>query len=305
MKPLDPNISVQELQSLNYEYSYTKEELCVDWARLKGVREYKTGSQFQPGIKLCQHFFPNFWDIRNDKGVCFRDAWMDTALMESVLDWGRKSMSQLWLSWIRRAVYMRAGLPNSSFYRPHFSKQICQMTGKREGRLFDPCAGWGGRMLGTVANGWKYVGCEPNTETYLNLRRLVRFLEIEDQVTLHNMPAEECWKAGPIFDVVLTSPAYFNLEVYTDDSRQSYNRHNSYADWSENWFRPLIRDCLARLRPQGLSAWNVMNFKKCDLVADVFQEHAGLKLDALVGFRSPLGNLRPVKNKDVTYVFQT
>ena len=39
-------------------------------------------------------------------------------------------------------------------------------------------AGWGGRMLGTVAAGWSYVSCEPNPETYDNLQRLIRFLNI-------------------------------------------------------------------------------------------------------------------------------
>lgn len=308
MNALDPKITVSELMVLDYEYKYTDAELWTDWARLKSVREFKTGSQFQPGIKLCQHFFPNFWDISNEKGENFRTAWMNPVLMSEVLDWGRRSMSQLWLSWIRRAVYMRAGLPNSSFYRPHFSKQICQMTDKKYGVLFDPCAGWGGRLLGTVANGWHYIGCEPNLQTYNNLKRMVEFLEVQDQVTLFNLPAEDYIPDPSTFtdyDVVLTSPPYFNLEVYTADSAQSYNKHSTYADWSENWFKPLMRSCLQRLTPGGLSCWNVMNFKKNDLVADVFHVHENLTLDATVGFRSPLGNLRNIKNKDVTYVFRS
>ena len=41
-----------------------------------------------------------------------------------------QGMSNLWLSWIRRAVFMCSGLPNSSMYRQHFSKQITMLTGK-------------------------------------------------------------------------------------------------------------------------------------------------------------------------------
>ena len=116
--------------------------------------------------------------------------------MDKVRKWGLQGMSQLWLSWIRRAVFMAAGLPNSSFYRPHFSKQITMMTGKSNGTLFDPCFGWGGRMLGTVANNWNYIGCDPNKETHDNVSKILEFIKSKNllhfpEVNLHNIPAED------------------------------------------------------------------------------------------------------------------
>ena len=48
-----------------------------------------------------------------------------------------------------------------------------------------------------------------------------------------------------------------------------------------------------------------MNFGKQDLVGTVFQVHfdAGYSLIDTVGFRSPLANIRNLKNRDVTYIF--
>ena len=257
-------------------------------------------------MKLCQHFFPNFWTIQNERGFSFADAWKDPVIMNKVREWGLKGMSKLWLSWIRRAVYMCSGLPQSSFYRPHFSKQIAMMTGKKHGTLFDPCAGWGGRMLGAVSNNWKYVGCEPNVDTYKNLMRVVEFLEIQDNVTLYNIPAETFDTKSINPDVVLTSPPYFNLEVYSDDISQSYNQFNSYDNWHNNWMLPLITNCLSVLKDDGISAWNVMNFKKHDLVGDMVNIHnkRGWNLTNTLGFQSPLANIRNLKNKDVTYLFR-
>lgn len=310
---LPKTITTQELMDLDYRYHYSDEELLKDWRRLKATRTFKKGSQFKPGMKLCQHFFENFWHIKSDKGLSFADAWQDYDIMDNVREWGLKGMSNLWLSWIRRAVYMRASLPNSSFYRPHFAKQVCMLQMEHSGdwispgRVFDPCMGWGGRMLGSVAQGWHYTGCDPNLTTFANLTDMAQFLGINDQVSMHNMGAEQFDYASmdPV-DVVITSPPYFNLEVYTSDANQSYNQHTTYAAWRDNWYVPIIESCLSRLQPNGISAWNVMNSKKNDMVGDLIATHErrGWYLTGTVGFDSPLANIRKLKNRDVTYLFR-
>lgn len=303
---LSSQITTEQLMALDYRYNYSDEILTADWDRLVNTFNYKTGSQFKPGMKLCQHFFPNFWKIENAKGLSFEKAWTDPVIMDKVREWGLKSMSKLWMSWIRRAVYMQAGLPNSSFYRPHFAKQIISMTHQHHGVLFDPCCGWGGRLLGTVSADWIYIGCEPNPETYKNLMRMVEFLRIEDRVWIYPCPVEdfdfsELGKA----DIVLTSPPFFNLEVYAQGSDQSYNKHSTYNEWKAEWWIPLIDKCLS-LNPK-ISAWNVMNTGKCQMIDCLINhhDHRGYSLQDTVGFQSPLNNIRKLKNKDVTYLFQT
>lgn len=306
---LSKDITTEELMKLDYRYSYSDGELYEDWNRLVRVREYKKGSQFKPGMKLCQYFFPNFWDIKSNKGKSFSDCWNDYELMDKVREWGLKSMSELWMSWIRRAVFMAGGLPNSSFYRPHFSKQIITQkvpNWQEGGTLFDPCCGWGGRMLGTVATGWNYIGCEPNVETYNNLQRLVEFLDIGNKVEIHNTVVED-FQLPKGNKVVLTSPPYFNLEMYTSEKEtQSYNKFSEYESWRDNWLAPLIEKSLDSLvEKDGISAWNVMNVGKLDLVTPVIETHSkhGFELIDTLGFQSPLNNIRKLKNKDVTYVF--
>lgn len=311
---LPKTITTEELMALDYRYNYTDAELAHDWLKLVEANTFKKGSQYKPGMKLCQHYCENFWRIESDKGMSFEKAWRDYAIMDKVRKWGLEGMSNLWLSWIRRAVFMTAGLPNSSFYRPHFSKQICMMHGKENGTLFDPCHGWPGRMMGTIAANWNYIGCDPNTETYDNVNKALDFIRQHQNpiigmpsVELYNIPAENYdYINSPKVDVVLTSPPYFNLEVYNHDPDQSYNKHNDYAAWRDNWFVPLIENCLTMLNDDGISAWNVMNFKKNDLVGDMIAVHErnGYKLIGTVGFDSPLANIRNLKNKDITYLFR-
>jgi hypothetical protein len=307
MTALDPNITVADLMAMDYRYDYSHSELWDDWEKLKRTKVFKSGSQFKPGMKLCQHFCDNFWQIENAAGQSFARAWQDPVIMDKVLQWGRKGMSQLWLSWIRRAVFMNAGIANSSFYRPHFALQLARMHGAANGVLYDPCAGWGGRMLGTVAAGWQYHACEPNPVTHANLDRMINFIGAQNQAHIQCQTAEtfDVATVGPV-DIVLTSPPYFNLEVYNRASDQCYNQWPQYQDWSSQWLQPLITHCLANLRPTGISAWNVMNFKAWDLVQDVINAHQaqGWHLVDTLGFNSPLNNIRKLKNRDVTYIFR-
>ena len=307
MTTLSPTITTAELMAIDYRYHYSLSELEADWQRLCATHSYKTGAQFKPGMKLCQHFCPNFWDIESAAGKSFAKAWNDPVVMDKVREWGLQGMSQLWLSWVRRAVFMAAGLPNSSYYRPHFSKQVIGMTGKSHGVLYDPCAGWGGRMLGTLASGWDYHSCEPNPLTHANLQRMIEFVNPKTQANIRLQGAEtfDVSTIGPV-DIVLTSPPYFNLEVYNHDAEQSYNTHTTYDAWRDGWLTPLINHCLDNLKLEGISAWNVMNVGKLDLSGDVIKAHAerGWVLFDTVGFKSPLANIRKLKNKDVTYLFK-
>ena len=291
--------------ALDYRYHYSDQELREDYQRLCRTTQYKTGSQFRPGILLCQHFMPNFWLIQNRQGRSFAQAWQDPVIMDRVREWGLRGMSQLWLSWIRRAVYLTAGLANSSLYRPHLARQIVQSASLTPGTLFDPCAGWGGRLLGTVSTGWRYVACEPNPDTYANLERMVNFLGVQDQVELHCVPVEQfdLARLGTV-DVVLTSPPYFDLEIYTAGADQSYNQFGDWQTWRDQWFEPLVMACQRLLPVGGWSCWNVMNHGRCDMVSVIEQAHAQWQHVTDVGFRTPLANLRKLKNTDVTRCYQ-
>ena len=203
---------------------------------------------------------------------------------------------------------MVSGMHNPTFYRPHLARQIIHSTGIFNGSLFDPCAGWGGRMLGTVSAGWHYIGCEPNVTTYNHLLEIIEFLDISHKVTLHNIPYEDLdlTTVGKV-DVVLTSPPFFDLEIYTNDSTQSYARHSSYDNWLTNWYQPMLENNMTLLSNNGLSCYNVMDGLCKDIVDHTVQKHEkhGFKMVNHLGIDSPFVNYKKKLNKkDLTYVFQ-
>ena len=52
------------------------------------------------------------------------------------------------------------------------------------------------------------------------------------------------------YDLALTSPPYYNLEVYTEEENQSHN-YGSYEDWVENFLKPVVYGVLDKLIDTG------------------------------------------------------
>ena len=255
----------EELAATDYHYSYTEEELRQDWEKLKKYNktDFITAAQTRPGMKLCEHFFPNFFEISSPKGQKFSQFWNEQDL-QKVIKWNRSSHSTPYLSEMRRGVSFCYGLTKNTMFRPHLAKTICKHFNTKV--LLDPCCGWGGRLLGTVAAGAKYIGFEPNSETYKNLLKLVSFLDIEDQVTIYNLPVEDYDFSTLEYDTVLTSPPYYNLEIYCDEETQSENRYKTYQDWFDNWLKVVVDKTSEHAKH---ICWNVANVGKISLFTDL------------------------------------
>jgi 16S rRNA G966 N2-methylase RsmD len=222
-------------------------------------------------MKLSEHYCPNFYDIESSTGTSFKSLWTSTNL-EKILRWNRKSHSTPYLSELKRGIYFCCGLTKNTMYRPQMMKLAC-MKYKPE-IVFDPCAGWGGRMLGAVSYGVRYIAFEPNTTTYNNLMNMASFLGIQHKVTLICDDARNMKKYNlPNVDLVLTSPPYFDLEVYTHEQTQSISNTPTYQDWADSFLREIINLSIEHLNDNGTSCWNVGKVKNRDMNIDVLKYH--------------------------------
>lgn len=142
--------------------------------------------------------------------------------------------------------------------------------------VFDPCAGWGGRLLGTLLVNRKdkvtYYGTDPaveNQEAYYGLTgRVTHWLKREvagpREAEVFAKTFEDfikTKKAQSLFgkvDFVITSPPYFSAENYNPtDKKQSANRYSEYEDWRNKFYKPLIQGVFDLLKPGGHFALNV------------------------------------------------
>jgi tRNA1(Val) A37 N6-methylase TrmN6 len=300
------------LVDIDYHYNYSLTELHKDWSVLCKFQTsgLLTKSNTRAGMKLCEHYFPNFFDIQDSKGKSFSNCWTEKNLAK-VLRWNRKSHSTPYLSEIRRGIYFCCGLTKNTMFRPHLSKIICSNYADKV--VLDPCCGWGGRMLGALSSRKHYVGFEPNPQTYESLVKLARFVGVgKDRYTLICDGAENMNNYDfPNVDLVLTSPPYFNLEIYAEGKQQSENQYDEYSSWKDSWLKDVIQKSINRLNKNGHSAWNVHSVKNMPMVEDVEEIHKDLDfkhyIDISLTSSKRQANQKTKnknsKNKDLTRIF--
>lgn len=302
-------ILAKGLSKVNFHYFIDDEKLLKDWEKLKKFEKegLHTASTVRTGMKLCEHFFPNFFDTKNSSGKSFKDFWNKEDL-QKVIKWNRSSHSTPYLSELRRGIYFCNGLTKNTMYRPHIAKMVCDYYKPK--RVLDPCCGWGGRLLGTTAGGIEYVGFETNEETYENLNKLISFLNIEDLTTIYNT-GSETMEFENEFDLVITSPPYFNLEIYSDGENQSENMFDTYENWLNGWLKVVIEKSIKALKENGVSCWNIHNIGRYKLIDDVISIHKenGFEIDSNFGVVSSLrqsnqDNSKKKKKSDLTMCFK-
>ena len=294
----------EELVSVNYRIKYSEEKLRADWKKLldydTSSPDRFTASTVRVGMKLCEHFFPNFYSIQNKNNESFESLWVKENL-EKILRWNRKSHSTPYLSELKRGIYFCCGLTKNTMFRPHLAKMICDKY-KFE-RVFDPCAGWGGRMLGVCASGAEYIGFEPNPETYRHLLELKEYLNLNARIIndkAENFTSYDILNA----DGVLTSPPYYNLEIYSTSGCET--KYDTYETWLTEWLTPLIMDITDAFH-NVFSCWNVHNIGKMKLQDDIIHIHEVLgykKIDefGIVSSKRQTNNQKQ-KNTDSTIIF--
>jgi len=268
---------------------YTQAERVKDWNNLIASDVTAFDSRSRVGHKLLDHHMPHFWNVTNTKGKSVSSMMTYEDLRKAIL-LNAQMHTTPYVSEIRRTLVLSGGLASVTKYRAGMSKYIVKHYNAK--RVFDPCIGWGGRMIGTLACSAEYIGCDPDTNTFRGLCAILD--DIGKTADIHNIPAETfvgSLQSGSV-DMILTSPPYYSLELYTT-GEQSVKENMSWESWIANWLRPLIIECLRVLTVDGTSCWSVKNFKigsrlypLADVVRDIHIEKGYTCVEA-VTLRGP------------------
>ena len=131
----------------------------------------------------------------------------------------------------------------------------------KDSLVLDPCAGWGGRMIGISTVSDKYVGFEPSTRTYAGLVALkngfIYNVNPSFDATIHNQCFEDSELPENSFDFAITSPPYYDTEEYSDEPTNSLNRYSTFDLWLTGFFFPLIQKTMAALKPDKVFVLNI------------------------------------------------
>lgn len=227
------------------------------------------------GQATCQSFQPHLWDVCNVSAKESPKTLFDTKLsdvLRYLLEQGQIPNAGNLRAALR--YYRYSGVYN---FRPAIAKVLIDRFGKRNGVVYDPCAGWGGRLLGSILSSTNstYVACEPSTKTYAGLQNMLAWLgnylpQIGTRVSLHCLPAEDF--DPPKCDVVLTSPPYWCKELYAEEPTQSYLRYPSYSEWLSKFWTVVLQKALSKLNPCGQVLLNVDDFTVAGIQYPLIQD---------------------------------
>lgn len=139
---------------------------------------------------------------------------------------------------------------------------------RRKGEIYvTGNCGFGGRLLGALSskNNYRYVGTDPCTETMYHLHQLGEYIEQvtgrEDSYELHCCGSEEFIGPEKSIDFAFSSPPYFNLEVYSDEPTQCFNKFPELDEWLEGYVRATIKNIKHMLKSGKFYAVNIADFK--------------------------------------------
>jgi hypothetical protein len=119
-------------------------------------------------------------------------------------------------------------------------------------RVLDPCGGWGGRMIGFSTVVDHYTCFEPETRTHAGLCKLYEFIKLmrpNFKAEVNKVCFEDCKIKKGYYDFALTSPPYYDMEIYSQEETNSTNRYKTFDTWCDGFYLPLIENTMQQLKP--------------------------------------------------------
>jgi len=219
-----------------------------------------------------------------------------------------------------------------SQFKVHTSKQIYQYFKAK--RVIDFSCGWGDRLAGffCTPETVEYLGTDPNLEIYNTYSEQCRYYDrwrheihgiskihnskdykeptikfyndhfifksISTGITviIYNKPAEDMdWNFEQKYDLIFTSPPYYNLEKYALNSscqvNQSWFRYRTQQEWLDKFLKVVLSKTTNILVKNGNLAINIIDPKNMKIsIYDFLREN--IKYDYL-GYFSMKISKRP------------
>ena len=163
---------------------------------------------------------------------------------------------------MREIIYKRAH--EVSTFRPTVLVSILKTfyaSKLQEITVLDPCSGWGDRLIAAMAcKVKKYIGVDPNEQLQSCYQEMISMFNTSTVCEMICSPFEDVNISKTVgndtVDIVVTSPPYFDLEVYVNPTteaaqKQSINRYPSLDGWFDNFLMVLIKNSIQALKPKG------------------------------------------------------
>jgi len=218
------------------------------------------------GLRLANYFHPQMWHVRCTRYVspyqtfCLPDR-LRAAIAKSMRIWPDRYGARG--ATLRRMLRSFSNTVGVSNFRPTAARAIIERYSPPGGRVLDFSAGYGGRLLGALTLGRHYVGIDPCRPQVRGLRAMIKtcvpHLPLAGRGEIILGAAEDLlprYKSAS-FDLIFSSPPYFDREKYGAEPKQSFIRYPTLDQWLEGFLRVVLSESVRILRRGGRLVLNI------------------------------------------------
>ena len=243
------NLLLKFVRTFHPEFPYQVYNESFDGLELK-INKYNTDSIYNTesktfsnnssrlGCGYLKNNFQSFWHSKFSGNYSPVEMWYDDDIMRRVIAYriGVNNSGETFNFSIKELIKGISAIRGTiSFFKPIVASAIYDhyLINHDNPVVFDPCGGFGGRMLGFKSkypNG-TYIGIEPNIETY---NELINLSSNFTNVQMFNCKLEE-FNEKIEYDLAFTSIPYFDLEEYSNNTS-----YDSFDDWKNTFITKLL-----------------------------------------------------------------
>ncbi|MDP1675899.1 MAG: DNA methyltransferase [Bacteroidota bacterium] len=269
-------------QAKGFPYSkLTKKEISLEYKRIENTDcsntlKSKIIHSSSVGLNLANSFHPQMWHLKSQGHSespfehFNNEETLKKLLLRAINFWPNR---QCWRAYnVRNLLRIYSGGRVSNF-RPTAAKAIIYNLSGENDRILDFCSGFGGRMLGATSLNRYYVGIDASKKQIVGSKLLFSKIKhlCKGNVELHHDCAEDLMKKmdSKSFNLIFTSPPYYDLEKYDHHKNQSYLKYKNYNDWRKYFLEEVVKESYRLLEKNGYLAINVTDSKKYSLTRDL------------------------------------
>ena len=136
-----------------------------------------------------------------------------------------------------------------------------------------------------------YYGIDPNKSLHSGYNQMIKaYLPKHSHnkyVMIPDCAEDVIHTLNQKFDLICTSPPYFNLEKYSDDKKQSIKRYPNFELWYNKFLLNSLHQCAKKLNHTGIIALNINDFGEYQIVDRLIKDVKDLEFKGIIYFGNP------------------
>jgi hypothetical protein len=230
----------------------------------------------------------SFWDFWENKSMYLKKKYVQN--LYNYLNENEKTNKDYKLFDIFRVYF-----GSISIFKPVIAMNIYNRY--KPTSILDFTMGWGGRLVGACAlNIPKYTGIDLNKnlkKPYEDMINTLKELGTTTKIKLIFQDALSVDYSKINYDMVLTSPPYYNTELYTGTNKLTKE------EWNENFYKPLFYKTYKNLKKNGYYILNVST----NIYNDILIKMLG-KANKIISMYAPRANkIKQKEYKEFIYIW--